>query len=215
MTDRTTPARKPIRYLDEGRPALATLIADTLIGHVGFVHDDQPYVIPTALALDDDGLILHGSSASGWMRHLADGRPACVTVTALDALVVSRSAFESSMRYRSAVVFGRCTALEREDKIAALDAITDTLIPGRVAEVRGSNRKELAATLVLRMTIEDLTVKANTDAWPADDEMDVATDIWAGVVPRQTTYGEPMPAPDLREGIDLPPSVRGLNGHGS
>ena len=132
-------------------------------------------------------------------------------ITALDALVVARSAFESSMRYRSAVLFGTCEPVEDEQaKRAALDRITENLIPGRVAEVRDSTARELAATMVLRLRIEDSTLKTNSEAWPDDPDEDVAGETWAGVVPRLTTYGDPLPARDLREGVPVPRSVTGL-----
>jgi hypothetical protein len=115
------------------------------------------------------------------------------------------------MRYRSAVLFGTFEAVEGERaKRAALDLITDTLIPGRVAEVRESTAKELSATMVLRLRIEDATLKTNSEAWPDDPAEDVAGDAWAGIVPRRTTYGDARPAPDLRAGIAEPPSVTGL-----
>jgi len=208
--DRTRPARKEGRYATDVT-GLPELIADTLVGHVSFVREGQPVVVPTAVAFEPpDSLLMHGSTGSGWMRWLATGVPVAVGITALDALVVSRSAFESSMRYRSAVVFGTCEVVEGEEKVAALDLVTETLIPGRVEEVRRPTAKELAATLVLRLRIEEITLKTNSDAWPDDPDEDVAADAWAGIVPRVTSYAEAVDAPDLRPGIPVPPSVTGL-----
>ncbi len=209
--DRTTSARKEGRY-EPDLSDLTDLVGDTLVGHVSFVREGQPVVIPTAVAFEPpDGLLMHGSTGSGWMRWLATGVPVAVGITHLDALVVARSAFESSMRYRSAVLFGTCEVVEEEQaKRAALDLVTDTLIPGRVGEVRRPTAKELAATLVLRLRIEDATVKTNSEAWPEDPDEDVAGDAWAGIVPRRTSYGDAQPAPDLSDGIVVPPSVRGL-----
>jgi nitroimidazol reductase NimA-like FMN-containing flavoprotein (pyridoxamine 5'-phosphate oxidase superfamily) len=209
--DRTRPARKEGRY-EPDLAGLGALVADALVGHVSFLREGQPMVIPTAVAYEPpDGLLMHGSTGSGWMRWLATGVPVAVGITQLDALVVARSAFESSMRYRSAVLFGRCEVIEGEEaKRAALDLITDTLIPGRVPEVRASTAKELSATMVLRLRIEDATLKTNAEAWPEDPEEDVAGDAWAGIVPRLTSYGDAQPAPDLRAGIAEPPSVAGL-----
>lgn len=209
--DRTRSARKEGRY-EPDLSDLPELIADTLVGQVAFVREGQPMVVPTAVAFEPpDSLLMHGSTGSGWMRWLATGVPVAVSITHLDALVVARSAFESSMRYRSAVLFGTCAPIEDEaDKRAALDRVTDTLIPGRTAEVRRSDAKELAATMVLRMRIEESTLKTNSEAWPEDPEDDVAGDTWAGIVPRLTMYGDALPAPDLRAGIALPPSVLGL-----
>ena len=209
--DRTASARKEGRY-EPDLSDLPALVADTLLGQVAFVREGQPMVVPTAVAFEPpDALLIHGSTGSGWMRWLATGVPAAVSITALDALVVARSAFESSMRYRSALLFGTFEVVEEErTKRAALDLITNTLIPGRVAEVRTPTAKELSATLVLRLRIEDATVKTNSEAWPDDPDEDVAGEAWAGVVPRLTSYGDAQPAPDLRAGIAEPPSVTGL-----
>ncbi len=200
------------RVSDSDRDALAQLLDSTPIGHVGFVTEDgQPFVLPVAIARDGDRLLLHGSTGSRWLRLLAEGIAVSVAVTALDALVIARSAFESSMHYRSAVLFGRCTPLDGVAKLAALDVLTEALIPGRVAEVRRPSGKELAATLVLRLDVEDFTIKSS-HGWPDDPDDDVAGPAWAGVLPRQVGYPQAQPAPDLRDGIPLPESVRRLLG---
>jgi nitroimidazol reductase NimA-like FMN-containing flavoprotein (pyridoxamine 5'-phosphate oxidase superfamily) len=193
------------------REQLDALLDQEYVGHVGLVRDGHPVVVPTAIARDRDQLLVHGSTGAGWMRALADGADACVTVTSLHGLVVARSAFESSMHYRSAVVFGRFTPLDGADKDAALDVIVDKLLPGRRAEVRPSSVKELAATLVLAMPIETWSLKVS-QGWPDDPASDVEGDAWAGVVPLRLTPGDPLPAPDLRPGIDVPPSVQRLAG---
>ena len=154
-------------------------------------------------------MLLHGSTGSRWLRLIAQGIPVSLAVTELDALVVARSAFESSMRYRSAVLFGRCRLLDDQDKARALDVLTDKLIPGRVAEVRRPEPKELAATLALRLDIEDFTIKIAQE-WPDDPPSDVAGTAWAGVLPRRRGYTEAWPAPDLSDGIAVPASVRSL-----
>lgn len=191
------------------RAALDTLLDDCLVGHVAFAQDGQPVVIPTAIARDADRILIHGSTGSGWMRHLASGAPAALAVTALDGLVVARSAFESSMHYRSAVIFGVCSPLQGADKAAALDVLTESLLPGRVREVRPPTVKELAATLVLTLPITTWSLKISA-GWPEDPPADVAGPAWAGVVPVQVTYGGPRAAPDLRPGTAVPPSVRQL-----
>jgi nitroimidazol reductase NimA-like FMN-containing flavoprotein (pyridoxamine 5'-phosphate oxidase superfamily) len=211
MTSRTEAARYAERVSTSDQQALRRLLDESLIGHVGFVTETgQPVVLPIAIARDGDDVLLHGSTGSGWLRLIGQGIPISLAVTALDALVVARSAFESSMRYRSAVLFGCCRPVTEEaEKNRALDLLTDALIPGRVAEVRRPNRKELAATLVLRMTVEDYTVKIAQE-WPDDPPADVQGPEWAGVLPARTRYTEAWPAPDLRDGIELPASVRGL-----
>jgi nitroimidazol reductase NimA-like FMN-containing flavoprotein (pyridoxamine 5'-phosphate oxidase superfamily) len=188
---------------------LHALLDEAYVAHVGLVRDGSPLVVPTALARSGDTVLVHGSTGSGWMRALAAGAEACVTVTALDAVVVARSAFESSFQYRSAVVFGRFTALAGAEKAAALDVLVEKLIPGRTAEVRASSPRELAATLVLAMPLEQWSLKVS-DKWPEDEPDDVAGDAWAGVVPMRTSYGAPRPAPDLRDGIEVPRSVQRL-----
>jgi len=192
------------------RAALHQLLDEVPVGHVGFVTEDgQPFVLPTAIARDGEDVLLHGSTGSRWLRLLAAGIPISLAVTALDGLLVARSAFESSMHYRSAVLFGRCAALTDGAKLVALDVLTDALIPGRVAEVRRPSAKELAATLVLRMNVEDWTVKFSAGQ-PDDLPEDIAGPAWAGVLPLTSSYSSAVDAPDLRPGIDRPPSVRRL-----
>ena len=191
------------------RGALDELLDASRICHVGLVADAHPVVIPTAVARDGDRILVHGSTGSGWMNRLADGTDACVTVTALDGLVVARSAFESSMHYRSAVVFGRFTPVVEAEKPRALDLLTESLLPGRSAEVRPPNRRELSATLVLAMPIERWSLKISAK-WPEDPDDDIAGDAWAGVVPLASSYGAPQDAPDLRAGITVPSSVQAL-----
>lgn len=208
----TTPTTRITRLPAKGvtdRRALDALLDEEYVGHVGLVRDGHPVVVPTAIAGDGDRLLVHGSTGSGWMRALAGGADACVSVTRLGGIVVARSAYESSMHYRSAVLFGRFTALDGNDKTRALDVVVEKLIPGRGAEVRPSTAKEIAATRVLAMPIEEWSLKVS-DGWPEDGPSDVEGTAWAGVVPLRLTPGTPRPAPDLRAGIDVPASVRGL-----
>lgn len=191
------------------RAVLDALLDAVHVGHVGIVRDGAPVVFPTAVVRDGDRMLIHGSTGSPWLRALAAGAPASLAVTAVDGLVVARSAFESSMRYRSAVLFGRFTTLAEPDKAPALDLITDALIPGRVAEVRRATDRELAATLVLALPIARWSLKVSA-GWPDDDPADLAGDAWAGVVPTATGYDAPLPAPDLRSGIPVPRSVLAL-----
>ena len=174
--------------------SLHDLLDEAYVAHVGLVRDGHPLVVPTGMARDGDRLLVHGSTGSGWLRELADGADACVTVTSLDGLVVARSAFESSFQYRSAVLFGRFTALTGPEKTAALDVLVEKLVPGRTAEVRATTGKELAATLVLALPIEQWSLRVS-DKWPEDEPDDVAGDAWAGVVPLEVRFGHPRPAP--------------------
>ena len=186
------------------RAHLDALLDSCLLGHFGLATDDGPVVIPTAVVRDGDRVLAHGSTGSRWMRQLAAGAPTCLTVTALSGVVVARSAFESSLHYRSAVLFGTCTPVVDRDR--ALDLITERLIPGRTAEIRRPRPAELAATLVLELPIAEWSLKISA-GWPEDPDDDVAGDSWAGVVPMTSGYAAPLPAPDLRPGIAVPPSV--------
>ena len=208
-SDRTRPHRETHKFDGVTRADLDALLDGQPIGHFAFVVDGLPRVLPIAIARDGDGLLLHGSTGSPWLRLLASGAPVAVSVTELGGIVVARSAFESSMHFRSAVLFGSCSALDGDEKLRALDVVTDALIPGRVAELRPHRPKELAATLMLRLAIDDWTLKVST-GFSEDDAADVAGSAWAGVVPLEARWREPQPHPDLRPGIPVPDSVRGL-----
>jgi len=209
--NRTKAARMPERVNSTDRASFDQLLRDVSVGHFGFVEDGRPVVMPIALIPDGDNILLHGSTGSWWLRRLATGIPVTVSVMTVDGLVLARSAFESSMRYRSAVLFGSCTVLEGDEKLRALDIVTEGLLPGRLSELRPHNRKELAATLVLSMTVDEWTFK-NSTQWPEDPDEDIAGDTWAGVLPLVTRFGEPLDAPDLRAGIPLAPSAATLAG---
>lgn len=193
------------------RAALDALLASTPLATVAMVRDGHPVVFPTGFARVADEFVIHGSTGSPWLRALAAGAPVAVSVTTLDGVVVARSSFESSFHYRSAVLFGSFAVVPDAEKVRYLDALTDAFIPHRVAELRASTRKELAATLALRMAIADGAWSLKVSAgWPDDPESDVAGEAWAGVVPMHVRYGKPRPAPDLRPGIAVPDSVRTL-----
>jgi uncharacterized protein len=205
--------RRPTRLPEKAstdRATLDRLLDSALVGHFGLVAGDgTPVVLPTAVIRDGDRVLAHGSTGSRWMRMLAGGAPTALAVTAYDGLIVARSAFESSIRYRSAVLFGRCSTVT-DDKERVLDLVTERLLPGRVAEIRRPSRAELAATLVLALPIEDWSLKVS-DGWPEDEPEDVAGSAWAGVVPLRVSYDAPQPAPDLARGIEVPESVRALS----
>lgn len=209
-TSRTRITRLAEKAVDD-RAVLDDLLDSNLVAHVGLAAEAGPVVVATAYVRHGDRLLLHGSTGSGWMRRLADGIPACVAVTEINGLVVARSAFESSVHYRSAVLFGSFTRLEDAEHEAALDLIVEGLLPGRAVEVRRSTAKELAATLVLAMPIVEWSLKVS-DGWPEDEPSDVAGPAWAGVVPLHVNHGTPRPAPDLAPGIPVPASVRALVG---
>ena len=166
----------------------------------------QPYVVPVAYARDGDTVLFHGSTASRLFRGLADGAPTCLTVTLLDGLVAARSVFESSMHYRSAMVLGTAAVLTGDDKLRALQQVSEHLMPGRWADARQPNRKELAATLVLSLPLDEWSVKVS-DSPPDDAAEDLDLPVWAGVLPLREVAGEPVPAPDLRGDPPLPAYV--------
>jgi hypothetical protein len=159
-------------------------------------------------------LVIHGSTGSPWLRALASGAPAAVSVTTLDGVAVARSGFESSFHYRSAVIFGEFEVVDDHDVVHYLDALVESFIPGRVAELRASTRKELAATKTLRLTIGDANWSLKISAgWPEDPEEDIASGVWAGVVPMMVSYGAPLTAPDVLVGTPVPASVHALSGN--
>jgi len=208
-TERTKVRRAPERAHTD-RQALADVLDAGLIAHVGIVDDSgQPFVLPVAYARDGDRVIIHGSTASRLFRQLAAGTPACLSVTLLDGIVVARSAFESSMNYRSALVLGRFTRLEGEDAATAVSVITEHLIPGRTVEVRANLKKELAATLVLSLDLTEASVKIRVGG-PIDDAIDLGTPVWAGVVPLRQVSAAPIAADAAASELPIPTSVHRL-----
>jgi nitroimidazol reductase NimA-like FMN-containing flavoprotein (pyridoxamine 5'-phosphate oxidase superfamily) len=207
-TPRTTLRRLPERgHFD--RATVNAILDEALVCHVGFVRDGQPFVIPTIHARVGDHVLVHGSAASRMLKTLQGGVPVCLTVTLLDGLVLARSAFNHSMNYRSVVVLGEARAVtEPREKWDALHAIVEHVAPGRWSEVREPSARELAATLVLRLPIEEASAKVRTGP-PHDDEEDYALECWAGVLPLRLTPGAPQPDPRMPAGRPLPPSVTG------
>jgi len=163
--------------------------------------------VPVGYGRDGDRVLFHGSSASRLFRALAGGAPTCFTVTLLDGLVLARSAFESSMNYRSVMVLGRCTELTGPAKLAALEAISEQLMPGRWADIRPPSDKELGATTVLELSLDECSAKLS-DGDPDDDPADLDRPTWAGVVPVRTVFDPPRPSGDLRSGIPAPNYVQ-------
>jgi nitroimidazol reductase NimA-like FMN-containing flavoprotein (pyridoxamine 5'-phosphate oxidase superfamily) len=189
------------------RDALNALLDEAIVGHVAVVRDGQPIVLPVGIGRDGDSLLIHGSTGSGIFREMSDGRPLSIAVTLLDGLVYARSAFESSIHYRSAVILGSATVVEGVEKLEALAILTNHMMPGRWEEVRETTKKELAATMVLRVPLERVSVKVS-DAGPdefEDDGDDRA--IWAGVLPLRIAAGEPYASEMTPDGTPVSPSV--------
>jgi hypothetical protein len=206
-TQRSTVKRLPQRAEYEHQ-VIYQILDEGLVCHVGFAVDGQPFVIPTAYGRVGDKLYIHGSPASRMLRSLSNGIEVCVTVTLLDGLVLARSAFHHSMNYRSVVIFGTAIIVENpEEKLEALLAFTEHVIPGRWAEVRSPSRQELQGTLVLSLPLNEASAKVRTGD-PNDDEADYSLPVWAGVVPLQLTAAAPIADSRLRQGISLPAYVK-------
>ena len=203
QTDRTKLKRLPKRgHFD--RETVYGILDEGFICHIGFAPGGQPVVIPTGYARVDDNLYIHGSQASRMLKTLSGGVDACVTVTIIDGLVLARSAFHHSMNYRSVVIFGRATLIEdREEKYAALVALSEHIIRGRWNDVREPTEQEMKATSVLSLPLVEASAKIRTGP-PLDDEEDYALPIWAGVVPLRLEAGEPIADPRLPADIGVP-----------
>lgn len=204
MSDLTTVGRLAERGAYDF-PTISAIFDAALICHVGFVAEDgRPVVLPTIHARIDRALYLHGSVLARWLKN-ADGARLCITVTIVDDIVLARSVFHSSMNYRSAVAMGRAEIVRSpQERQAAFEAITEHVCPGRWNDSRWPTDGELAATMVVRIPIDQASAKIRTGP-PKDPDEDVGLDIWAGLLPMKTGYGEPVPAPNVRPGIPVPP----------
>lgn len=201
--------RKPERGRYD-RETIHTILDEAPICHVSFVHDGSPASVPTIHARMDDVLFLHGSPVSRALTTLRDGAEVCVTATIVDALVLARSALHHSMNYRSVVVYGRAEEVrDADEKMRALRSVVEHVLPGRWDEVRRPNAKELAATLVLRLPLDESSAKVRTGP-PIDEEGDHPLPVWAGEIPLRVLAGEPVADPALSSAVDVPPSVARL-----
>jgi uncharacterized protein len=190
------------------RAAAYKILDEGFICHVGFVADGQPFVIPTGYGRVGDNLYIHGSAASRMLRRVEEGIPVCVTVTLLDGLVLARSIFNHSMNYRSVVVLGTARAVtDPKEKLEALRLLSEHIIPGRWAESRQPNEKELKATSILQLPIEEFSAKVRQGP-VIDDEEDYSFATWAGVVPLLMVTGEPIDDDRLTPGLKVPEYAR-------
>jgi nitroimidazol reductase NimA-like FMN-containing flavoprotein (pyridoxamine 5'-phosphate oxidase superfamily) len=199
--------RHPERGRHE-REIIDAILDEAPICHVGFVVDGQPFVMPTIHARDGNTLYLHGSNASRMARRLAEGIPACVTVTLLDGLVMARTVFDHSMNYRSVVVLGSLHEVtDRDQKLRGLRAVVEHVAPGRWDEARQPNDKEMKATSLLAMVLDRTSAKIRTGP-PKDDPEDLSFPVWAGVVPMRLAPGDPIPDAGLDPALEISGSVR-------
>jgi hypothetical protein len=186
------------------REAAYRILDEGFLCHAGFVVEGQPFVIPTSYGRKDDRLYIHGSAASRMLRQMKDGVPVCITVTLLDGLVLARSIFNHSMNYRSVVILGKATLVDDPaEKIEALRLLSEHIIPGRWADSRQPNERELKATSVLRVPIEEFSAKVRSGP-PIDDEEDYSFPAWAGVVPLTVVSESPINDPRLDPALQAP-----------
>src|SRR3954464_14425282 len=199
-TARTRVVREADRAVYD-REAVYRILDEGFLCHVGFVVDGQPFVIPTSYGRKDANLYIHGSAASRMLRQTQkEGVPVCITVTLLDGLVLARSVFNHSMNYRSVVVLGKATLVDDpSEKLAALRVLSEHILPGRWDDSRQPSERELKATSVLRLPIEEYSAKVRTGP-PIDDEEDYSFPTWAGLIPLEMTVGKAMDDPRLEAG---------------
>ena len=206
-TSRTRVIREPDRGVYD-RETVYRILDEGFLCHVGFSIDGQPFVIPTSYGRHGSNLHIHGSAASRMLRQMKQDVPVCVTVTLLDGLVLARSVFNHSMNYRSVVILGNATLVDDPDeKLTALRVLAEHIIPGRWDDARQPNERELKATSVLRVPIEEFSAKVRTGL-PIDDEEDYSFPTWAGVIPLETIVGTPINDPRLDSGRAIPDYVQ-------
>lgn len=209
-TERTVPTRHRERASYD-RELVHSILDEDYICHLGFVRDGAPVVLPTLYARRGEHVYLHGSTGSRPLREADadEGLPVCLTVTRVDGLVLARSAFHHSLNYRSVMVHGTAYRVTKDGELtAALDALVDGVVPGRAADSRRADARELAATAVLRLDLEEVSAKIRQGG-PSDDAEDLALPHWSGVVPVSRVYGTPVPAEDLAPGTELPAYLKG------
>jgi len=200
--------RNQVRRIAErgkyGRKTIYEILDEGFLCHVGFCIENQPFVIPTLYARSGDSIFIHGSAVSRMLKNLSEGIEICLTVTLVDGLVLARSAFNHSMNYRSAVVFGNGSLVEESgEKLAALKTISDNALPDRFDDSRAPTEKELKATSVIRIEIEEASAKIRSGD-PIDDRKDYDSPFWAGVLPIETSFGKPIADSKLDETVELP-----------
>lgn len=209
MPQQTSPAnlrpRRMPELMSSERVRLDELFASTVLAHVGVIVDGRAISMPTAFAVIDNRIVIHGSTGSRWMRAL-ENQDASVSVTRVSGILVARSMFESSILYESAVVFGRFSPVPAERHEDALMRFTDRILPGRSRETRPSKRKELAATRLLEMPIAEWSLRIS-EGMPEDGDEDVAGRAWGGAIRFDRLVATAHPSPDLSAGIPLPESV--------
>ncbi|MFB6806754.1 pyridoxamine 5'-phosphate oxidase family protein [Streptomyces sp. NPDC056387] len=211
-TDRTVPSRSRERARYD-RETVHSILDQAYVCHLGFVRDGAPVVLPTLYGRVGETLYVHGSTGSRPLLAAGQadpGLPVCLTVTHVDGLVLARSAFHHSINYRSVIVHGTAYQVTDEDeRRMALDALVDHVVPGRSADSRPANARELAATAVIRLDLNEVSAKLRTGG-PHDEPEDMGLPYWSGVVPVAPVHGSPIPADDLAPGIAVPDYLTAL-----
>ncbi len=206
VSDRT----KVKRLKEKGhydRETAYAILDEGLVCHVGIARDEQPVVIPMLYARDGDRVLIHGSIASRLIKTLAAGHAVCIELTLLDGLVLARSVFNHSANYRSIVIYGKATPIrDADEKKAAFEILVEKMVPGRSADARMPNKKEINATEILSVPIEEFSVKISAGD-PDDYKKDLKLPVWAGVIPIEQHFGQPRPAADMPGEIELPDYV--------
>ncbi|MDU0346772.1 pyridoxamine 5'-phosphate oxidase family protein [Microbacterium sp. KSW2-29] len=203
-----TRVRRGAHHQVTDRAALYDVIDGALYATLAIVRDDRPIALPVGIGRDGDDLLVHGSTGSDFFRRIAAGAPVCVTVTHLMGLKYARSLFDSSMRYRCAVVHGVASVVRPEEKEAALLALSEHLMPGRSADVRPMTSREIAATMVLRIPLAEASVKDNAGSLVEVDDDGEDRRVWAGMLPLRVVAGEPVTSAQTVAGVAVPESVR-------
>lgn len=206
QSDRTKVKRLSYKA-SESQADLYSILDDNLVAHVGLVEGSSPIVIPMTYGRSGDRLYLHGSTGSRLMNLLAKEPEVCVSITELNALKVARSTFNSGMHYRAAVIFGRAKLVSDDEKLKALDALSDGLLPGRNPEARPTTKKELAATIIVYLDLDETSVKISKNEVD-DPEEDMNLGYWAGILPLKTVAGQPVPADEESAGLPIPESIK-------
>jgi len=207
VNERTRVVREPQRGIYD-RDVIYAILDEAFVCHVGFSVEGQPFVIPTMFARVGDAVYFHGSAASRMLRGVAGGLSVCLTATLADGIVLARSVFNHSMNYRSVAALGKAELVEgAEEKLAALHAFTEKILPGRWAEARPPNEKELKATSILRLELKEVSAKVRVGP-PEDDAEDYALQIWAGVIPLRLEAGTVERDARCDAGIAMPSYLR-------
>jgi len=206
LSDRTKLDRYPARGKHDFK-TIAAILDEGFFCHVGFVQNGQPYVIPTGYGREGNKLYIHGSASSRMLNQVGQEIPVCVTVTLVDGLVLARSAFHSSVNYRSVVILGSAEKLSGDEKLAALRVIVDQIVPGRWDSLRPVTQREIDDTTVLKLDIDEASAKIRSGP-PADDEEDYALPIWAGTLDFPALAPTPVADPRLQAGLPVPEHVK-------